>query len=647
MSTAETQNSDGEDRAWRVLHVEDSLQDAKLCSRQLERAGYKPIVDVVASAEEFEKALRDKAYDVVLADFNLPAWSGMAALEALQRDGKDIPFILVTGTVGEEVAVECIKRGATDYVLKDRAARLPVAIQRALEEKRIREERRLAERGRDLLAAIVESCDDAIVSADLAGAIVSWNRGAERMYGYLFEEVRGKPITILFPANGGDQIEVIREAFANGENLDHYESKGLRKDGAVIDVSVTISRICGGSGDPEGASMIARDVTEHKRLQREFFVAQKMEAIGRLAAGVAHDFNNLLTVIAGYSSMMLAEMSEDDLKYAGVREIDKAGAKAAALTRQLLAFCRKQVLEPKALNINSIVEDLNRMLRRVIGEDIELFLILDPALGSIKGDPGQIEQVVMNLAVNARDAMARGGRLTIETANVEFDTAFTHRHIAVSAGSYVMLAVSDTGTGMDGETQARIFEPFFTTKGAGEGTGLGLATVYGIVQQSAGHILVYSEPGRGTIFRIYLPRVQETPLLRESTAQPALSHGTETILVVEDEDAIRTLVCGVLKKSGYSVLEAKNGAQALLLAEPYSGGIDLLISDVVMPSMGGAELAEKLIASRPGIKVLFMSGYADHTLMVDGLLNLNAAFLEKPFVPTTLARKVLEVLGRT
>jgi PAS domain S-box-containing protein len=646
MSPAEIRHSVGADRAWRVLHVEDSPRDAKLCSRQLERAGYQPVVDVVASAEEFEKALRENSYDVVLSDYNLPNWSGMAALELLQREGRDIPFILVTGTVGEELAVKFIERGATDYVLKDRPARLPLAIERALEAKRIREERRLAERSRDLLAAIVQSSDDAIIGTDLEGTIVSWNLGAERMYGYLAAEVRGAPISALFPAEGGDQLRAIREAFANGESLDHCDTKGKRKDGAVIDVSVTISRINSVDGDLSGASMIVRDITEHKRLQKEFFVAQKMEAIGRLAAGVAHDFNNLLTVIMSYSSMILAEMSEDDAGYVGAHEIHKAGERAAALTRQLLAFCRKQVLQPKVLNINCVVADMDRMLRRLIGEDIDLVTVLDPALESIKADPGQIEQVVMNLAVNARDAMIGGGKLTVETANVEFDTAFAHRHTAVSAGAYVMLAVSDTGTGMDDETQARIFEPFFTTKGPGEGTGLGLATVYGIVQQSAGSILVYSEPGHGTTFKIYLPRVRETPEVRETAANRALYQGTETALVVEDEDVIRLLVCGVLKKAGYSVLEAKNGAEALLVAERYSGGIDLMISDVVMPSMGGAELAEKLTISRPGIKILFMSGYTNNAILDHCLLAPNAVFLEKPFVPTALARKVLEVLGR-
>ena len=475
---------------------------------------------------------------------------------------------------------------------------------------------------------------------------MSWNHGAERMYGYLVEEVRGTPISILFPEYGSDQLHAVRDAFVNGESLDHYETMGKRKDAAVIDVSVTVSRIRGVDGGLAGTSMIARDITEQNRLQKEFFAAQKMEAIGRLAAGVAHDFNNLLTVIVGYSSLILAGMSESDPRYAEVCEIDKAGEMAATLTRQLLAFCRKRVLEPKVLNINSIVSDMRRMLRRLIGEDFELVTVLDPALGSIKADPGHVEQVVMNLAVNARDAMKKGGKLTIETANVEFDAADTGRHVAVPPGAYVMLTMTDTGTGMDAETQARIFEPFFTTKGPGEGTGLGLATVYGIVQQSAGIILVESQPGHGTTFKIYLPRVQEAPAKREPPSLPSRSQGSETILVVAVEDMIRALVCWVLKKSGYTVLEAKNGADALLLAGRHAGTIDLIISEMAMPSMAGGELAGRLTASRPHIKILFLSGHADDAIIQDGVLAPNTAFLEKPFVPRTLARKVLEVLGR-
>ena len=629
---------------WRVLYVEDSPHDARLCCRQLEKAGFKFVTDVVGSAEEFQRALGSNPYDLVLADYNLPSFSGMEALELVKQDGRDIPFILVTGTVGEETAVECIKRGATDYVLKDRPARLPLAIERALEEKTLRDERRRVERSRNLLAAIVESSDDAIVGQDMDGRIVSWNRAAERIYGYTAEEARGKPLSFILRGSP-EELRPVMEALGRGGTLDRHEIKCLRKDGAFIDVSVTMSPIRDAGGPISGTSLIARDITAHKRLQQEFFVAQKMEAVGRLAAGVAHDFNNLLTVISGYSALALMDLKTDDPAIAAIGEINKAGDRAAALTRQLLAFCRKQVLEAKVLDLNAIVTDMDRMLRRLIGEDVDLVTVLDPALGQVKADPGQIEQVIMNLAVNARDAMAKGGKLTLETANVELGPAEAGRHISIPPGRYSMLAMTDTGTGMSPATQARIFEPFFTTKG--EGTGLGLATVFGIVKQSGGSIFVYSEPGHGTVFKVYLPMVEEqAALARKSSGRPTLSPGSETVLVVEDEDAIRTLVCRVLQRSGYTVLQAKNGGEALSLCEGHAGRIDLLVSDVVMPVVSGGELAQRLALVRPDIKVLFMSGYTGNAIVHHGVIPAHMAILEKPFLTEALARKVREVLDR-
>jgi len=353
-----------------------------------------------------------------------------------------------------------------------------------------------------------------------------------------------------------------------------------------------------------------------------------------------------LTVIAGYSSMVLADMSEDHPAFTGIHEINKAGERAASLTRQLLAFCRKHPHEPTVLDLNAIVADTDRMLRRLIGEDIDLVTVLDPALGSVRADPGQIEQVIVNLAVNARDAMVEGGKLTLETANVEIEPAYAARHIAVSSGSCVMLAVTDTGSGMSPEIQARIFEPFFTTKGPEQGTGLGLATVYGIVKQSGGAILVYSEPDHGTTFKIYLPRVGEAPATGESRAQSSPLRGSETILVVEDDDAIRTLIREVLEKLGYVVHQAGSGAEAMQLCERYPGRIDLVVSDVIMPSMGGRELAARLALSRPEIKILFMSGYTDNAILHHDVLPPRTTFLEKPFMTRTLARKVREVLDR-
>jgi CheY-like chemotaxis protein len=369
-----------------------------------------------------------------------------------------------------------------------------------------------------------------------------------------------------------------------------------------------------------------------------------MEAIGRLAAGVAHDFNNLLTVIGGYSSRALSRFKEQDPLHADLSEIRKAADRAASLTRHLLSFSRKQILQPQVLDLNGIVGEMDRMLHRLIGEDIRLLTILHPALACVKADAGQMEQVIMNLAVNARDAMPKGGTLTIETANVHLQEDIVQRHFNVPPGDYVLLAVTDSGIGMDSETQDRIFEPFFTTKPEGEGTGLGLSTVYGIVERSGGTIVVYSEVGRGSAFKVYLPRIEEAPARAKPMAAVTLPRGSETVLVAEDEDALRALVCAILREHGYKVLEARNGGEGLLLCEQYPGAIDLMVSDVVMPSMSGNELASRLSALRPAMRVLFMSGYTDASMVHHGMLVSGTAFLPKPFGPDALVLRVREAL---
>jgi two-component system, cell cycle sensor histidine kinase and response regulator CckA len=384
---------------------------------------------------------------------------------------------------------------------------------------------------------------------------------------------------------------------------------------------------------------------ERKKLEEQLRQAQKMEAIGQLTGGIAHDFNNMLTVILGYSELMLKSLPPDAPLRDHVEQVKEAGVRASLLTRQLLAFSRKQVLQPRVLDLNAVLTNMDQMLQRLIGEDIALVAVPAAGLWRVYADPSQIDQIIVNLAVNARDAMPQGGKLTIETANAELEDAYAREHVSVKPGSYVMLAVSDTGCGMDAETQARMFEPFFTTKEPGKGTGLGLSTVYGIVKQSNGNIWVYSELGRGTTFKIYLPSVEAEAKAVEPSREAARTvRGSETILLVEDENPVRALIRSTLQANGYTVLEAHDGKHAIQVCEQHKGPIHLLVTDVVMPGMGGRDLEERLKPSRPNMKVLFMSGYTDKAIVHHGELDPGTAFLQKPFTPDALARKVREVL---
>ena len=382
-----------------------------------------------------------------------------------------------------------------------------------------------------------------------------------------------------------------------------------------------------------------------RKSEEQLRQSQKLEAVGRLAGGIAHDFNNLLSVILSYSDMLSYELKPNEHALADLEEIKKAGRRAADLTRQMLAFSRQQVLDLRILDLNEIVGSVNKMLTRILGEDIELKMLLAPRLAKVKADPGQIEQVLMNLVVNARDAMPTGGNLTIETANVELDVAYARDHVGVTQGAYVMLAVSDNGVGMDKAIQARVFEPFFTTKELGKGTGLGLSTVFGIVKQSGGTIWLYSEPGIGTTFKTYLPRAEGKVDWSPSPGPPTVAiRGTETILLVEDEDQVRKVASGILKKAGYHVLEATSPGEALLVSEQHPVKIHLLLTDVVMPKMNGRQLAERIGSMRPGIRIIFMSGYTDNVIIHHGVLDSGVSFLQKPFTPDSLSSKVRQVL---
>ncbi len=502
-----------------------------------------------------------------------------------------------------------------------------------------------AEKGLRQLAAIVGSSEDAIISQNLDGVITTWNSGAEKMFGYAAEEIVGLNASILLPPALREEWSQQVDQVKQGANW-RGETVRVRKDGKPIDVGLSISLLKGEKATVPGLSIIARDITERKRLEEQLRQSQKMEAVGRLAGGVAHDFNNLLSVIVGYGYLIHANTEPDDPAHASAQEIMTAAGRAGALTRQLLAFSRKQVLQPEVLDLNTVLKNMNEMLPRLIGEDIDLRMVNGEDLKSVMLDPVQIEQVIMNLVVNSRDAMPNGGKLTIETADVALDQ-WDAIHHGVSPGNYVLLAVSDTGEGMDEKTQKLIFEPFFTTKEPGKGTGLGLSTVYGIVSQAKGHISVYSELGIGTTFRIYFPATAEAAGAKHvpDASKPVLC-GTETVLVVEDSELLRNLVTQFLRESGYKVLIASDGKQALKVADEWPGTINLLLTDVVMPALGGQELATELATKYLDLAVLFMSGYTNSALLHQGALEGGRSFLQKPFSPDLLLVRVREVLDR-
>ena len=498
-----------------------------------------------------------------------------------------------------------------------------------------------------MLAALLESAGQAIISIDPAGRIVLANRRAEEMFGYTREELLGGRIEMLLPedkraAHTGDRDRYFERPHVRPMGIG-MDLAGRRKDGLEFPVEVSLSYV----EMEEGLFAIAfvSDTSQRKQLEDQLMHAQKMEAVGRLAGGVAHDFNNMLTVISGYNRMILDEMSALDPLRGYAEEILKAADRAGALTNQLLAFSRRQIMKPRVISVNSVIGQTEKMLHRLIGEDVELRFSLNPAAGNIKADPNHVEQALVNLAVNARDAMPLGGRLTIETENVPLDETYAKTHMGVTPGEFVMIAVSDTGIGMDAETRRRIFEPFFTIKEKGKGTGLGLATVYGIVKQTGGDIWVYSEPNRGTTFKLYFPRVQDAVSEGADGEDEEAQHSSGTILLVEDEQAVRDLTVKMLQRLGYRVLVAAGGAEAIEISAAHSGPLALLLTDVVMPNMSGRQLADALVATRPEMKVLYLSGYTENTVVHHGVLDSGVEFLPKPFSREVLSKKIRQVLG--
>ena len=559
-----------------------------------------------------------------------------------RRDGSEFPVeisLSPTSTLNGTFVLSAIRD------ISDRK-RIAEELRRANEELHRRTAEQLGEY-RSRLALIIDSSEDAIISKSLDGTITSWNRGAERIYGYTPEEVIGKHISLLVPSDRAHEIPEILQKIARGEGIEHHESVRVTKDGRHLDVSISVSPLRDAAGEIVGGSAIARDITAQKRAEGQLRQAQKMEAIGRLAGGVAHDFNNILGIINACTEFLRDRIDPAGEPAIYVENIREAIERGTSLTKQMLAFSRTSAIQPRILDLNERLKEISKLLRPLLGDDIEVLIVSRSASAVVEADPGHLDQVVVNLAVNARDAMPRGGKFILETGAVNFDEDFADQRQAMAAGKYVLLAVSDTGSGMDEATVSRIFEPFFTTKEAGEGTGLGLATVYGIVKQSAGHILVYSEPGCGTTFKIYLPSAEHKIGLASKAEVETVSpkrQGT-TILLVEDDEIMRSLTRQLLQEHGYTVVEADDGKSALEWVESHPGPIDLLLTDVVMRRMSGPELAERLNPSHPTLKVVYMSGYTGELMANREVLKPGVTLLEKPFTRAALLNTIYAKLG--
>ncbi|MBL8795870.1 MAG: response regulator [Planctomycetia bacterium] len=632
----------------RALILEDVDADAELIVLELQRHQFEVDWQRVDTEADFAAQLRP-GLDVVLADYTLPQFDALGALHLLRERGLDIPFILVTGTVGDEKAVECIKQGATDYILKDRMARLGPAVLQALSQRRLRLEsaEALAELRRtdETLQTVIQASPLAIVVIDRACHVVVWNDTAEKLFGWKNDDVVGRMLPIIPLEQRAAFYREVAGEF-EGEQRSGQEVQRLHQNGTLVDVTLWTSPLRNNQGEIVSILSMFADATGRKQLEQQFLQAQKLESIGRLAGGVAHDFNNLLTVISGFSEMMLGTLPENTLAGRGIREIRKAAERAALLTRQLLAFSRKEIAAPVDLDPNALIRDMDKMLRRLIGEDIDLICVLDPGLAPVRADPGQFEQILMNLTINARDAMPQGGQITIQTRNISAaEIAKLGRQ--PTAAAYVLLAIADTGVGMSAEIRSHIFEPFFTTKEPGKGTGLGLPTVYGIVTQNQGFLEVDSTPGQGTTFRIYWPAIAAIqPLGKSDPNLRRAALGSETVLLAEDEDGVRQLAAMVLKANGYTVLEARNGSDALEIVRQHPQTIHMLVTDVVMPRMNGQQLAEQSAAIRPEMRVIFITGYTDDSTVRQQLTKAGVTLVQKPFSPSDLVRKVREVLDQ-
>ena len=636
-----------------ILIVEDSEDDTRLLLNELQMAGFAPAWKRVETKTDYLANLGPQL-DVIFSDFHLPQFSTVLALELLQQSHLEIPFIIVSGTIGEERAVESLKAGATDYVLKDRMQRLVPAVRRALREARERAERQEAEKNltevRKQLDHILAHSPAVIYSFKVEDNIFRpvWiSENINQFLGHAGSENGGRALWLssIHPDDRKEALGGESRVLQHGHAVKEYRLRD--KNGNYHWVRDEQKLVLDADGQPSEIVGSWIDITEQKQFEEQFHHAQKLESIGQLAGGIAHDFNNILTVIQGHASLLLSEPPVRDVAGESLEIINHAAERAAMLTRQLLMFSRKQVMRPKLLDLNQIVADLTKMLHRLLGANISLQANYSPRLSRIRADAGMMEQVLMNLAVNACDAMPSGGELIIRTADETIGVEYVEKNPQATAGNHVCLTVTDTGCGIPAENILRVFEPFFTTKEVGRGTGLGLATVYGIVKQHHGWITIDSEVGKGTTFRIFLPMADETQkddgIAHDGAPAP---HGTETILLVEDEPAVRSLARDILRRQGYKILEADCGAAALKLWQTDRDKIDLVLTDIIMPGMNGHHLVEKLHAEKPSLPVIFTSGYSADIAGKDFELVEGVNFLQKPFTPLKVAQALRRVLDQ-
>jgi two-component system, cell cycle sensor histidine kinase and response regulator CckA len=629
---------------YRILVMENDSSFAQIICGMLETKQNSAFQIVLAKSGQgvVPKPVYESV-DALLLDVHSLDGAVLALIKEIHSQFDSLPILALVSAQEDAQGNRLLEAGAAEYLVKETLSRelLQKSLKYAIERTRAENAARQSE---ERFHELFENTKDILFTLDVEGNVTSLNKSAEDVMGWSRIETLQINIKNLVAPEHLNFCSQMMQRILNEEPLQHFEISMLRKDGGKVLLQVS-ARLIYSNGQKEGVQGIARDVTERRHLENMVQQAQKMEAIGRLSGGLAHDFNNLFCVINGHTELMSERLEPTHPAIRNLAQIKKAVDSASSLTRQLLAFSRKQVFHPRILDLNAVVLETQKLLGRLVGGHIEFFTSLHPQLGHVRVDPVQVEQVLVNLVLNARDAMPQCGKLTIATSNVDLEKDAKSKRAIAPAGNYVVLSVTDNGSGMDEETQSHIFEPFYTTKELGKGTGLGLATVYGIVKQSGGFIWVYSEPGQGTTIKVYLPRVDSasTPLPLENS-RSEVRKGTETVLLVENAASLRTLAKEFLKSSGYAVLDAENGKEALRIASAFGGTIHLLLTDVVLPGMGGKQLAEQLTSLCPATRVLFMSGYSNDGIVQSGILTSGAVLLEKPFTREILLRRVRQVL---